>query len=381
MGRHPGFTVGKDHQRWVVNVAPSVSPTGKRQRLPFKTKRAAQAHADQLIIDQANKGREAQTMPYAQRADAHRAMAILEPHGATLEEAAEFYSAWREELAHSVTFPELVDSYTERKRRQGKHSDREQQTYSQIRTRYTAEFGERVAAELTKAHVEAALDSQTDTAASFNAHRRYLSALFNHGVREGWAQRNVAALVDPRKTTKERPVVLTVKQARELMKAAQNHEEGSMVQFFGVCLFAGLRPAREAAELEWEDIDLEAGMIYVRPSTAKTSVDRYVTISDNLKGWLEPHQSEGPILPNKYGGRKFREDYDIIREDAGIKGLWSKTQRDILRHSWASYHYGQHKSVDQLLEQAGHGLSTNLKHYRRAVMPADAAEFWGLYPK
>ncbi len=55
-----------------------------------------------------------------------------------------------------------------------------------------------------------------------------------------------------------------------------------------------------------------------------------------------PGKSERVSI-HTYGGRKFKLGFDKIREAAGVKGLWSKSQRSIMRHTllcsmhWAHY--------------------------------------------
>ena len=90
------------------------------------------------------------------------------------------------------------------------------------------------------------------------------------------------------------PVVLAPEQARNLMTAAEEYENGEMVGFFAVslCLLES-RASDEAGGMLWKHAqalgdDENVGHIYVPESDAKTSVDRYITVSDNLRAWLEP---------------------------------------------------------------------------------------------
>ena len=177
MARQAKFTVGKDRSRWYVNLSASVSGTNKREKRFFDTKEKALAEAQRLRIEQHDLGAEAARLPPALREDAKRAADILEPHGASLIDAAEHYAAWRKELADSCTFDELVDSYLDRKKSM---SDRERGTYGQLKTRYGQHFGDCVVAAITHEELEEAIDTYDLSAASFNTHRRYLSVLFNH---------------------------------------------------------------------------------------------------------------------------------------------------------------------------------------------------------
>lgn len=73
-------------------------------------------------------------------------------------------------------------------------------------------------------------------------------------MREGKVIRNVAELVDPPATTKNRRTGLPVAQARQVLKGAD-------LRWY-VALYLGLRQG-EALGLSWPDVDLERGVLHV----------------------------------------------------------------------------------------------------------------------
>lgn len=74
-------------------------------------------------------------------------------------------------------------------------------------------------------------------------------------VREGKAPRNVAAMIDPPSTERNRRTGLTVADARRVLKVSGLR--------WHVALYLGLRQS-EALGLRWSDVDLDRGTLYVR---------------------------------------------------------------------------------------------------------------------
>lgn len=79
-------------------------------------------------------------------------------------------------------------------------------------------------------------------------------AFWNFAVKRGYCRENPAAKIEGVTTDEKVPEILTVRQAKALMKRALANEPLT-VPYFAVALFAGLRPA-EIESLRWQDIDL-----------------------------------------------------------------------------------------------------------------------------
>jgi len=79
-------------------------------------------------------------------------------------------------------------------------------------------------------------------------------------VRERKAPRNVAALIDPPKTTTTRRAPLSVSDARKVLRGAD-------LRWY-VALYLGLRQG-EALALRWEDVDLPAGYLTISRSLVR----------------------------------------------------------------------------------------------------------------
>ena len=202
--------------------------------------------------------------------------------------------------------------------------------------------------------------------------RRHLVGLFNFALRNQYTRNNPAVpLPTPRVHLDKRPTIFTVPEVRGLMRAAVDRKP-EMIPYFALCLFAGLRPDSEAQHMNWADIDLDRGELYVSNSISKTGTERYVALQPNLIEWLLPfHQEEAKVFFSRWFFVKIREQSELC---------WA---HDITRHSYGSYHLGAFRNAGDTAEQMGHLSSTSMlfRHYRRAVRQDDAEEYWKIRPE
>jgi integrase len=103
----------------------------------------------------------------------------------------------------------------------------------------------------------------------------------------------------------------TVDQARAIMEFMELHEGGRWVPYFALCLFAGIRPGvpdGEITKLKPEEVNLETGIINIRPGVSKVREPRRITIQPNLAAWLKayPLDTHPIIVPNF---KKRREEF------------------------------------------------------------------------
>lgn len=166
------------------------------------------------------------------------------------------------------------------------------------------------------------------------------------------------------------PEVLTVREVRRLIGAVRRIDE-RMIPYIVIGLFCGLRPENELRNLDWRDIDLERKTLLVQPASAKKRRLRYVDLADNLIEFLAPYAvEEGPLYFSRY---KFR----LAVARAKLK--WT---RDVMRHTYASYHLARHQNAAATALQLGHHGDTTVlfAHYRNLIHREDAATFWQLRP-
>lgn len=169
------------------------------------------------------------------------------------------------------------------------------------------------------------------------------------------------------------PRVLTPDEAKALLRAVQATEPG-MAPYFAVGLFAGLRPVRELAGLEWADIDLADRRIYVPYGRTKTGRARIVPISPNLAEWLSrvPRaERHGKVAPFSRKG---------FRRVIAASGLAWET--NLMRHTRVSYRLAQTRNPVLVAAEGGHTQEVMRRHYTNLrLRAADVSRFWGLTPR
>jgi len=169
------------------------------------------------------------------------------------------------------------------------------------------------------------------------------------------------------------PEIFTNANVEKLLRSAESKER-RILPFLTIGFFAGLRTA-ELDGIRWEDVDLAAKLITVRPEVAKKRRQRHVTMSDNLVTWLLPHKKEhGKVCPLN---TTWRIALKNIRKDTDVQ--WVKNG---MRHTFASNHLAQFKDVNKTAFELGHTgrVDVLFNHYRSLVKPADAELYWSIRP-
>ena len=141
----------------------------------------------------------------------------------------------------------------------------------------------------------------------------------------------------------------------------------------GICLklFAGLRTS-ELLSLDWSEVS--ASEVVVRGAKAKTRQRRIVALSENLAAWLQPlRKPSGRVAP--FLQNAWHRSLEAIAESAGLT-----LPPNVLRHSFGSYHFAQHRNENLTAAEMGNSPAMIFQHYRAVVTPEAAARFWSLVP-
>jgi hypothetical protein len=161
--------------------------------------------------------------------------------------------------------------------------------------------------------------------------------------------------------------VLTVKRCRELMEHVAEFKDGKLVRYFGIALFAGVRPGElEKLADNPQLVDLENKVIRISGEMAKTGKPRQIRIRPNLLKWLK--QFQGPILP--------------VNADRELKAIRKKfaLSHDVLRHTFISKHIGAFKSFADAAIESGNSEKIIRDHYLNTSSLSDAKQFWKIQP-
>jgi integrase len=297
--------------------------------------------------ERAKFGAEAEQLTAEDRLDTAKAKALLDPHGATVREAAQFFADYLSRTAKSATITELRDQFIEAKRADGRGSRYLGDLRSRL-GRFSEDYAETKVAAITGPEVDDWLRALPLSPVSRNNFRTVLHGLFAFAVARGYR-------TDPA-------------QLRSLLANA----DGRIVPAIAIGAFAGLRRA-EIDRLDWSEIDLAAGYIEVKGSKSKSGARRLVKITPNLHAWLTPHARKSGLVRDL----KERDLLPTARKDAKLE----KWPDNGLRHSFASYHLAHFKNAAALALELGHTTSDLIfSNYRELVRPEVAAEWWEITP-
>lgn len=368
---------------WRYDLPAPLSPTGKRQRKTFETKMLAEISRQADLERNRIYGTEAYMLKASQAADAVKAIEILEPYEKTLTDAARFYSEWRTQQASSKAFAEV---WLERVEALTGRSCSYLRTVEHVGSKLLPEFGKKLVCNITHDELRTVLNQAYPTAHGFNAALRTLAPAFKLAVTEGWATENPCDRIRKKQTGRHEIKILTLSQCRKVMSSAIDYrtredfpdfvrvDARGAVPALALMLFAGVRPGGEITRLEWDDIDLEAGTVFVSNRKAKTDRSRHFTLPDTCKAWLE----QTPVIDRtgKITPPNWKRCWQAIRRNAGISDL-----QDGLRKTFASCHLQHFGDVNLTRSIMGHEQGDVLfTNYRGLIKPANAAAFWQILP-
>lgn len=204
----------------------------------------------------------------------------------------------------------------------------------------------------------------------FRKAKAVLHSIFTFGHRRGWCQANPVRAIETPPVYEERIIPLSGKQIRALMRACQMQEMASMLPAIQLLLWCGIRPG-EVRRLRWRDIDKREKVVYIEGRVSKTGGPRAVPLRGAAKALLQHQNPANELIAPKNWNRLWRK----LREKAGLYA-W---QRDVLRHTFASYHLKCFHNLPQLQEEMGH-RDCNLLRTRylnvRYVSTATARRFF-----
>lgn len=202
---------------------------------------------------------------------------------------------------------------------------------------------------------------------SKRTYRRAFSAFFNWAVRHHYCLENPCDRLDKLPKDMSQIAALSLEEAKRLLYAATQLNEGAAVSCVAIGLFAGLRPS-EIRDLKPEDILKEK--IRVTGGKLRRQLNRSVPIPPVLAAWLKDHPFNG--TPKGW--------------DAKLKALKKATKakkwvQDIIRHT--SITFQAERDKNEALTAYNNGTSKTMmdRHYRDIIDDEQTvAEFWNLTP-
>ncbi len=353
---------------WMVDARTG----GKGQRLFFETKQEADTKAENLRIERRNNGTAALAIPAKLRIEAAECAARLAAFGSSLTEATDYFIRHAKPEAGPKFVADVITTFLKEKTRAGRRPQY-LRVQKYVLGHFAKTFGFREIHTVGHAEIAEWMNGQPWTLRTRDNYRRDLGNLYGFAIKHGHCATNPLSLMESATLDDTPPGILTVTEAASLLAVADERNDGELLPYVAIGLFAGLR-ASELHGLDWQNIALGERTIEVKSHVAKSRARRIVTVSENLAAWLKHYSKpSGPIMPTDGFTRKWGN----LRKAAGF-AAWPK---NAMRHSFASYHVAAHQNAPQTSLEMGHDNPDQLfESYRALVKPADAQRYWQLGP-
>lgn len=347
------------------------SKKGKRCRFFRKSATEAYRLAMAKTHEIKEHGYIAKSMSTALRVEAAACYTKITAVGASLTEAVDYFISRHPYGELKRTISEVVEEIIEVKRG-GNLKKRYFEDLSWKLRKLAEQFKDRHIATIT---TEELMDlSKANTTWNPQTVYSYVQSwkvLFYFAMKQGYAVENPILKMDlPIRDDKE-PFIFPVETVRKALSVAVGIHDCRTYMAIG--FFAGIR-AEEMEQLDWAQVDFENKTITVLTATAKGRARRIVDMSENLMAWIGPlQQLSGPVMAASIRVMRIQ-----MREAMGL----DKWPGNVMRHSFASYHYAMHRNEPLLMQLMGHGDDGRIlhNHYRALVQPNAAKEYWAIFP-
>jgi hypothetical protein len=252
MSKRVSLKVRRDPARpspWYINIPPTLSETGKRQRLYFANRELAQGHCEKLKAQRDNFGTSLAALSPARIAAAGEAYRLLDPHNIDLLDAVRSHLEAFTQRTASVTFAEAFDRFSELKANKSLKYCRE---IGQAKATFETLFG-RMVCDVTAADLEPILDQFSD--GSRNAKMRRLRSVFNLAIKRGWAKENPVSRLHFADVVTKEVETYTPKEVRAMLETALENDV-ELLPF--LILQSFVASVRRASSANWsgETLDL-----------------------------------------------------------------------------------------------------------------------------
>ena len=303
----------------------------------------------------------------AEIAEASAAMKSCKEAGISLSEAVRFAIKHSRPPGGSKSLQEAIDALIKTKTEAGRSARHLRGLRWNLQRFAEARGKDRGVHEVQWHDVESWLNAQSFSLKTRANYLRDLGILFNFAVARRWTAENPCAFIEKPSELDREVSVLKPEEASRLLATCPD------AFLPGICLklFAGLRTS-ELLSLDWSEVS--ASEILVRGAKAKTRQRRIVALSENLAAWLQPlRKPSGCVAP--FLQNAWHRSLEAIAESAGLT-----LPPNVLRHSFGSYHFAQHRNENLTAAEMGNSPAMIFQHYRTIVTPAAAARFWSLVP-
>jgi integrase len=342
---------------------------GRESRRFFRTKGAAEAFGGQLAQDRDDLGGVWLAAAAAERMAMTEALRRAQAGGYTLADACAAREAQQTAPAQGRPLAELAAAFLSAKRAQGLRPRSVEALRYSLATFLRGR--EQVAGQtITPTDIAAHLDRPNWGA------RTRLAVLIDLGTFFSWCvdmehlPKNPCVKVPRPRLERTETTTLSPAEAERLLRACERLDP-ELLGFVAIATFGGLRTESEVARLKTSDLHLATGSIR-SPVQNKTRRARLVTIQPNLRAWLAAWLGlKVPLMPVNFA-RRWRR----VRQAAGLEP-WP---RNVLRHSFATYHFARWGHEGRTAKEAGHRVDQLHATYKALRTEAEAKAFFSVAP-
>ena len=358
---------------------------GKRLFKQFRALDQAENWAQKQQQGAVKDGQRHFSLSPSQREDAVAALSLLEGLGITLTQAVELAKKNLPAATSNLKVKDAVKALIAEKEAENLRERSIRDLRNRLDT-FALGFGEKLVSEITSDEIKQWLrdlhgivDGRLQDL-SARTKKNYLISVrtfFNWALNNGHrAAANPASFKSP-KADWEIPSILTVEEATRLLKAAQVQQKGELLGAVVFGLFAGVR-STELMKLNWEDLNLQEGLLTIRPEIAKKRRIRNIDLTPNCIAWINAvARREGKIAPGGYTVRWAK-----FVKAAGFPD-WGKNRSNAMRHSFGSYHFALGGDAAKTSSAMGHrsGDQVLFDSYRSLVTRKDAEAYFAILPQ
>lgn len=197
---------------------------------------------------------------------------------------------------------------------------------------------------------------------SYRKGRAVMHSVFAYGVRQEWCDTNPVSRIEVPEVREQAIEPLTLVEVERLRMAVRDEQFADMKFSLCLLLYSGVRPA-EVERIAPDDVCWEERVVIIRPQKSKTGGGRAVP----LRGMGEDEQALC-VVP-----RNWQTRWRALRLAAGF----SRWRADVCRHTFASYHIGYFRNLQELQLELGHRDASLIRsRYTLPTLRRNAAQFW-----
>ena len=296
----------------------------------------------------------------------------LLPAGHSLGEAAKFYSRFNSNTA-PLSFVELADQFSKSKDADWSrpHANAQKNRLSRLKEAFNCKVSD-----LTPEHIEGFM---TQFEAAKPKTRNHFKALIKQLLCFA-VELDVLPAIKPfnlvlkrEKAKASRAEIITPEQFEQYLENAPIE----LIPALALGGFAGLRP-EEIKKLTWEDYFKSEEELLLSADITKTSLVRFVPKKPALKYWLNKVPNRTGMMQTISATHKNKLVENLKKLFGGPMGKASQG-RDLFRHCYVSYRFGECKRTSVVADETGHSESVLKSSYLKLVSEEEATKWFSLH--